>query len=168
MKLSYLGRVFLCQSWQLLEPAALLNASVKQPTWPSSHWLHTSVFTSAFSCSPAAARLQVQPSEQIPGTNGICQVFTVGHRCLEKAPRQEEPWLRQLDSPTHWGRPPSPACSAPHPGASRSGGDFTLLPQSCPHSPAPTKLSTQRDRLSGHRSNSSCTQQSPGDLVPSV
>lgn len=37
MKLSYLGRVFLCQSWQLLVPAALLNASVKKPTWPSSH-----------------------------------------------------------------------------------------------------------------------------------
>lgn len=75
------------------------------------------------------------------------------------------------ESPTHWGETPTPALLSPTtlgPAQSGTGGDSTLPPKSCPHSPAPTKLRTQRDRLLGHRSNSSCTQDSPRDLVPLV
>lgn len=121
----------------------------------------TSVFTSAFSCSQRFS--QVDKFQEQMGSVRYLELDTV----LGEGPKAGGALAEAAGQPHSLGDTSHPCPAQPHTwGQQRAGLEVTLLPQSCPHSPAPTKLSTQRDRLPGHSSNSSCTQESPGILFP--
>lgn len=109
---------------------------------------------------------QVDKFQEQMGSVRYLELDTV----LGEGPKAGGALAEAAGQPHSLGDTPTPALLSPTPWASREQGWGSLhsAPPELPSFPSTYKAEHPEGQALRHRSNSSCTQESPGDLVPLV